>query len=89
MTHRLSTATPWSHSRAVVQGAIETNPVREIGRIEGGNRKRNPRALEADERRMWFQMLSSDPKAIQADLFDLTVFMLGTGVRIGEALGTI
>jgi integrase len=74
---------------AVLQGAMETNPVREIGRIEGGNRKRNPRALEADERRMWFQMLSSDPKAVEADLFDITVFMLGTGVRIGETLGVI
>jgi hypothetical protein len=33
--------------------------------------------------------LSSDPKAIEADLFDLTVFMLGTGVRIGETLGVV
>lgn len=74
---------------AVLQGAMETNPVREIGRIEGGQKKRNPRALEADERQMWFNMLSSDPRAIEADLFDLTVFMLGTGVRIGEALGVI
>ncbi|GAA1600380.1 hypothetical protein GCM10009789_63250 [Kribbella sancticallisti] len=74
---------------AVLHGAMETNPVREIGRIEGGDKKRNPRALEAEERRMWFEMLSTDPKAIEADLFDLTVFMLGTGVRIGEALGVI
>jgi hypothetical protein len=68
---------------------MDTNPVREIERIEGGKSKRNPRALEADERRMWFQMLSSDSKAVEADLFDLTVFMLGTGVRIGETLGVI
>jgi len=74
---------------AVRHGAMETNPVREIERIEGGKSKRNPRALEADERRMWFEMLSSDPKAVEADLFDLTVFMLGTGVRIGETLGVI
>jgi integrase len=33
--------------------------------------------------------LSSDPKAIEADPFDLTVFMLGTGVRIGETLGVV
>jgi integrase len=74
---------------AVRHGAMETNPVREIERIEGGKSRRNPRALEADERRMWFQMLSSDPKAIEADLFDLTVLMLATGVRIGETLGLI
>jgi hypothetical protein len=32
---------------------METNPVREIERIESGKSKRNPRALEADERRRW------------------------------------
>jgi integrase len=74
---------------AILHGAMATNPVREIARIEGGKSKRNPRALESDERRMWFQMLSCDPKAIEADLFDLTVFMLGTGVRIGETLGVV
>jgi integrase len=74
---------------AVRHGAMDTNPIRDIEHIEGGKSKRNPRALEADERRMWFQMLSSDPKAVEADLFDLTVFMLGTGVRIGEIPGVI
>ncbi|MEV6895688.1 helix-turn-helix domain-containing protein [Kribbella sp. NPDC051137] len=74
---------------AVLQGAMEANPVREIGRIEGGQAKRHPRGLEADERQMWFHMLNTDAKAIEADLFDITVFMLGTGVRIGETLGVI
>lgn len=72
---------------AVRHGAMETNPATQIERIESGAKKRIPRSLEADERQMWFQMLKTDPKAIAADLFDLTVFMLGTGARIGECLG--
>ncbi|MBC9822925.1 tyrosine-type recombinase/integrase [Terrabacter sp. MAHUQ-38] len=34
-------------------------------------------------------MLSRDPQAVAADLPDLTLFLLATGVRIGEALGLL
>jgi hypothetical protein len=55
---------------AILHGAMATNPVHEIERIEGGMSKRNPRALESDERRVWFQMLSSDPR--RSKLISLT-----------------
>ncbi len=72
---------------AVRQGALGANPVRELERIEGGKRKK-PRALSSAERRRWLEQLETDPKAVARDLPDLTRFMLATGVRIGEALGT-
>ncbi len=71
---------------AVRHGAIRTNPVRDANSILSGP-KRRPRALSETERREWFAMLANDPKAIEADLPDLTAFLLATGARIGEALG--
>ena len=70
--------------QAVVHEALAANPVRELGRIRGKPGK--PRALTPEERRRWLQFLATDPAAARRDLHDLTVFMLGTGVRIGEAL---
>ena len=73
---------------AVRHGAISTNPVRDTERLEVKPRRR-PRALDRAERDAWFAALSSNPKAVSADLPDLTLFMLSTGVRIGEALGIL
>ncbi|WP_214368675.1 tyrosine-type recombinase/integrase [Pseudonocardia sp. H11422] len=82
--------------RIVVQHeAIPDNPVRHLDPIEAGSRK--PRALTAEERRRfleWMQGTSDDKEEARAqasarrrDLPDIVTFMLGTGVRIGEALG--
>lgn len=75
-------------SLAVRHGAISTNPVRDVGSIPA-RPKRRPRALDEDERTAWFAMLATDPRAVAADLPDLTAFLLATGVRIGEALGLL
>jgi integrase len=64
------------------------NAVRDIEAI-ASRPKRRPRALDDQERRAWFVMLASDPRAVEADLPDLTTFLLATGARIGEALGLI
>lgn len=71
--------------RAVRHGVIPTNPVRDTERITG-QRRRPPRALTSDERRQWVAQLGMDPGARRKDLPDLCEWMLGTGVRIGEAL---
>jgi integrase len=70
---------------AVRHGALDGNPVRDVGRIEGG-RRNAPRALTAAERAQWLAKLEADETAARKDLPDLTRFMLATGVRIGEAL---
>ncbi len=80
---------------AVQHEAIPDNPVRNLDPIEGASRK--PRALTAEERRRflgWMNGTSDDVEEARAqararrqDLPDLVTFMLGTGVRIGEALG--
>lgn len=69
---------------AVYHQVLVTNPVRDVERIQGKPRK--PRALTPEERRRWLAFLATDRLAAQRDLHDLSVFMLGTGVRIGEAL---
>lgn len=80
---------------AVQRQAIPDNPVRHLDPIEAGSRR--PRALTAEERRRfftWMQGTSDDKEearsqasARRRDLPDVVMFMLGTGVRIGEALG--
>ncbi|MEN3267919.1 helix-turn-helix domain-containing protein, partial [Pseudonocardia sp.] len=75
-------------SLAVRYGAITVNPVREVDRIEH-NAKKLPRALTAEEVRLLRKQLSTDERAARADLSDLVTFMLGTGVRIGEALAVL
>lgn len=69
---------------AVRRGALPVNPVREAERVT--QKRRNVRALTADERDCWIARLEADRVAAAKDLPDLTRFMLGTGVRIGEAL---
>jgi integrase len=73
---------------AVRYGAIPTNPVRDVDRIEH-NAKKLPRALTADEIRAVRAHLENHEFAVRSDLPDLVMFMLGTGVRIGEALAVL
>ena len=73
-------------SLAVRYGAVPTNPVREVERIES-RPKREPRSLTIQERVELLRRLQADEKARRRDLPDLVFFMLATGVRIGEALG--
>ena len=84
--------------QAFIHGAFDSNPAREIERIEQtrGKRKAGPRGLSVDERRAlleWLDSSSSDPAvhrlqrlARRAELPDLIRFFLGTGLRIGEGL---
>jgi integrase len=70
---------------AAQHGAIDTNPVRAAGRIEGGAKP--ARALTAAERVDFLDLLDGDQRAAEDDLPDLVRYMLGSGVRLGEALG--
>ncbi len=70
---------------AVQHGALPTNPVRDAGRIEGSPSV--ARALTRAERVEFFARIDADPAARERDLPDLFRYLLGTGVRIGEALG--
>ena len=86
--------------QAVLAEALPHNPVRDLDRIEesNGSRKTKPRGLTAAERRrflMWLDGSSDDEDerrkqlvAQRADLPDLVRYMLGTGLRIGEALAS-
>jgi integrase len=75
-------------SLAVRYGAIRWNPVREVDRIEA-KPKKVPRALSDAEIAAWFARLRGNEQARRRDLPDLTLFMLATGVRIGEALAVM
>lgn len=70
---------------AVRHGALTTNPVREVARIEGGP-AREPRALTVAEREAWLAGMEADPAAVRHDIPDLTRMLLATGARIGEVL---
>ena len=65
--------------------ALVTNPCREVARIST-KPKRPPTALTAEELRRLHQWLSSDEQSIERDLPDLVLFLIATGLRIGEAL---
>jgi integrase len=74
---------------AIRQGALKTNPMRDVGRITVGRqqkRARKRRALTHVEREDWLTKMEADVVAAHRDLPDLTRFMLATGVRIGECL---
>ncbi|MEV0803411.1 helix-turn-helix domain-containing protein [Kribbella sp. NPDC050281] len=73
---------------AVRHGAIHSNPVRELDSIEAAPRK-TPRALTDEERQAWFEMLAGDERANRADIPDLSLFLLATGVRISESLAVL
>lgn len=69
---------------AARRGAVLANPVREVEEIETTTKQ--ARALTDAELASWLTALRSDPRAVRKDLPDLTLFMLSTGCRIGEAL---
>jgi integrase len=71
---------------AVRRDALRSNPVRDVGDLERGDRA-GARALTLSECREWLAVLDADPYAVRKDLPDLARFLLGTGVRIGEAMG--
>ena len=68
---------------AVRHGALSSNPVREAATIS--TRRKIVRALTRDEVDDIAARLRASPRARDLDLPDLVDFMLGTGVRIGEA----
>ncbi|HEX2306915.1 MAG TPA: tyrosine-type recombinase/integrase [Jatrophihabitantaceae bacterium] len=70
---------------AVRHGAASTNPVREAGPITTP-RKSRVRSLTQDEVDELRRLLRAHSRAVELDLTDIVDFMLGTGVRIGEAL---
>ncbi|HEY3737594.1 MAG TPA: tyrosine-type recombinase/integrase, partial [Jatrophihabitans sp.] len=69
---------------AVRHGAVSANPVREAAPVSAG-RKPRVRSLTRDEADEMMRLLAVHERAIELDLPDLVAFMLGTGVRIGEA----
>jgi integrase len=69
----------------VRHGALAANPVREVAKIPQP-RKKAPRALTPDEAANLISQARSHRPTAHLDLADLIEFMLGTGVRLGEAL---
>ncbi len=64
--------------------ALDHNPCRDVAKISTTPRKA-PLSLSTQEIQQLRALLSYDDVAIAKDLPDLVDFMLGTGVRIGEA----
>jgi integrase len=73
-------------STAVRLGAMTSNPVRELARLERVERKQ-VRALTDVEMKDLFGRLDLDEKARELDLGDVLRGMLATGVRVSEMLG--
>jgi integrase len=73
---------------AVKNGALETNPMRDVGQVRAGRRaqKRKPRAMTQFERDDWLAKMEADIVASARDLPDLTRMLLATGCRIAECL---
>ena len=70
---------------AVRHGLLTTNPVRDAPARRTARTARGPRALTAEDARLLRERLAADPAAAHQDLPDLVDFLLGTGLRIGEA----
>jgi integrase len=70
---------------AVRHGLLPMNPVRETPARRATRGSRRPRALTVEEARQLLARLVDDPAAVLKDLTDLVAFMLGTGLRLGEA----
>lgn len=71
---------------AVRHGALAANPVRDTAKITAGRRSR-PKALTVNETDLLLEKLATDPLTVHQDIAELVEFMLGSGVRVGEALG--
>jgi integrase len=70
---------------AVRHGLLSTNPVRDAPARRTGRSPRRPRALSVDDVDLLRTRLAADATAVRRDLPDLVDFLLGTGLRIGEA----
>lgn len=73
-------------SLAVRRELLRSNPVREVSSLETDG-SRQARALTPEECRAWLAILDGDEFARRKDLPDLARFLLGTGCRLGEAVG--
>jgi integrase len=71
---------------AVRRDAMRSNPVRDIAPLEDHGRQ-GARALTMAECEEWLRILDADSFAVRKDLPDLVRFLLGTGCRLGEAVG--
>jgi integrase len=69
----------------VRHGLLTTNPVRDATARRTARTARGPRALTVEEANVLQARLAADPAAARQDLPDLVAFLLGTGLRIGEA----
>lgn len=72
-------------SHAITEDALEHNPVSAMPKITGGN-TRPKTTLTVDQLGMFLDILDGDRHTRRADLPDFMRFLLGTGVRYGEAL---
>jgi integrase len=70
---------------AVRHGALPSNPVRDVGGMKRRTVRKPPTALTVAETEQLIDALRSSRTAVDRDLPDLAEWMLGTGMRIGEA----
>lgn len=70
---------------AVRHGRLPANPVTEASSQRTPRSRPGPRALSPDEAQQLRALLAADSTAVRHDLPDLVEFLLGTGLRIGEA----
>lgn len=70
----------------VRQGGMAFNPVRDTAPLEL-DRDRTAKAMTPAQVREWLDILDADEFAHRHDLPELARFILGTGLRLGEALG--
>lgn len=68
---------------AIRHGAMTTNPTRDATPIPVA--KKPVRALTTEDQRLLVKKVRADKEAARLDVVELVDFMLGTGVRIGEA----
>jgi integrase len=71
---------------AVRRDAMRVNPVRDVSPLES-DLGEPARALTRAEAVEWLALLDTDEYARRMDLPDFVRFLLGTGLRIGEAVG--
>jgi len=76
---------PASSGSPLRHGLLATNPVRDIPARRTARSPRRPRALSAEDADLLRARLATDAAAVGRDLPDLVEFLLGTGLRIGEA----
>ena len=68
------------------RGGMPFNPVRDTAPLEL-DRDRTAKAMTPAQVREWLDLLDADDFARRHDLPELSRFILGTGLRLGEALG--